>query len=74
MRADTFPVYYRANTQTTLRTLAQRSGLQLIDLRAINDPTYTAFNEILFKASIALDKLMPKMWGIHLIGVIKRPD
>ena len=74
MSADTFPAYYLANTQSTLRTLAQRSGLQLVDLSAINDPTYTAFTEVLFKTSIALDKLIPKMWGIHLIGVIKRPD
>jgi hypothetical protein len=73
MGADTFPAYYLANTQTTLRTLAEQSGLQLIDIRAINDPTYTAFNEIMFKTSIILDKFIPKMWGIHLIGVIKRP-
>ncbi|HJO91259.1 MAG TPA: methyltransferase domain-containing protein, partial [Anaerolineales bacterium] len=73
MGADTFPAYYLANTQTTLRTLAEQSGLQLIDIRAINDPTYTAFNEILFKTSITLDKFIPNMWGIHLVGVIKRP-
>ena len=73
MGADTFPAYYLANTQTTLRTLAEQSGLQLIDIRAINDPTYTAFNEIMFKTSITLDKFIPKMWGIHLVGVIKKP-
>ena len=74
MGADTFPAYYLANTQSTLRTLVQQSGLQLIDIRTINDPTYTAFNETLFKTSIILDKLIPKMWGIHLVGVIKSPD
>ena len=72
-RADTFPVFYLANTHKTLRMLAQKSGLQLIDLKTIKDPTYVAFNEILFKTSILLDKLMPKMWGIHLVGVLKRP-
>ena len=71
--ADTFPVFYLANTHKTLRMLAQKSGLQLIDLKTIKDPTYVAFNEILFKTSILLDKLMPKMWGIHLVGVLKRP-
>ncbi len=72
-RADTFPVFYLANTHKTLRILAQQSGLQLIDLKTIKDPTYVAFNKILFKTSILLDKLMPKMWGIHLVGVLKRP-
>ena len=72
--ADTFPAYYLANTYRTLLILAQKSGLQLIDLKTINDPTYTAFNEILFRTSIAVDDLMPKMWGIHLVGVIKKPD
>jgi SAM-dependent methyltransferase len=72
-RTDTFPVFYLANTYKTLQILAKQSGLQLIDLAIIKDPTYTAFNEVLFKTSILLDKLMPKMWGIHLVGVLKRP-
>ena len=54
--------------------LAQQSRLELIDLKTINDPTYTAFNEILFRTSIAVDELMPKTWGIHLVGVMKKTD
>lgn len=66
--ADTFPVQYRANTSSTLHALCERVGLQL-ELKFVADPTYTAFNESLFRASVFLEQLIPTSFKIHLIGV-----
>jgi SAM-dependent methyltransferase len=70
--ADTFPAHYRANTPRKLRQLARESGLQLLSLEAVRDPTYAAFSEILFRALIALDDLLPGGLGVHLVGVLQR--
>lgn len=66
--ADTFPVQYQANTRTTLHTLCQRVGLHL-ELKLVPDPTYTAFNEPLFRISTFLERFIPTRFKIHLIGV-----
>jgi len=72
VEADTFPVQYRANTAGTIRTLAQRSGLSVADLRVVPDPTYLAFNGFLFRASVMSEGLMPRGWGVHLLGDLTR--
>jgi SAM-dependent methyltransferase len=66
--ADTFPVQYKANTGSTLHTLCERVGFYL-ELRVVADPTYTAFNEPLFRLSMLIEKLIPTRFKIHLIGV-----
>jgi len=70
--ADTFPAHYRANTPRKLRRLARESGLHSFSLQAVRDPTYAAFNEILFRAVIALEDLLPGGLGVHLVGVLQR--
>ena len=70
--ADTFPLCYRANTRRKLRQLAEESGLRLLSLEVVRDPTYAAFNEILFRALIALEDLLPRGLGMHLVGVLQR--
>ncbi len=70
--ADTFPLYYRANTRRKLRQLARESGLRLLSLESVRDPTYAAFNEVLFRALIALEDLLPGELGVHLVGVLRR--
>ena len=72
VEADTFPVQYRANTAGTIRTLAQRSGLTVADLRVVPDPTYLAFNSFMFRASVMSEGLMPRGWGVHLLGDLTR--
>lgn len=67
--ADTFPVQYQANTRTTLHRLCQRVGLHL-ELKLVPDPTYTAFNEPLFRISTFLEQFIPTRFKIHLIGVV----
>jgi hypothetical protein len=71
--ADTFRVQYRANTVSAIRTHAQTSGLQVYDLRVVPDPTYLAVNSFMFRASVMSERLMPKGWGVHLLGDLVRP-
>ena len=73
VEADTFPVQYRANTEGAIRSLAQRAGLEVAALRAVPDPTYLAFNGLMFRASVMSESLMPRGWGVHLLGDLARP-
>lgn len=70
--ADTFPVRYRANTIHAIRELARESGMDVYDLRVVSDPTYLAVNNFMFRASVLSDRLMPKRWGVHLLGDLVR--
>jgi 2-polyprenyl-3-methyl-5-hydroxy-6-metoxy-1,4-benzoquinol methylase len=72
VEADTFPVQYRANTTRAIRTLAERTGLNVAELRVVPDPTYLAFNRFMFRASVISEGLMPRGWGVHLLGDLKR--
>jgi len=73
VEADTFPVQYRANTERTIRSLARGAGLEVAELRVVPDPTYLAFNGLMFRASAISDGLLPASWGIHLLGDLTRP-
>jgi len=66
--ADTFRVHYRANTPERLRALAAVCGFRVIALRAIQDPSYLAFNDFFFELSVLLESVLPRSWGVHLIG------
>jgi SAM-dependent methyltransferase len=70
--ADTFPVHYRANTERDIRTYAQGSGLRVHELRIVPDPTYLAVNGLMFNATVMSERLMPKRWGVHLLGDLVR--
>ena len=72
VEADTFAVLYRANTEGAIRSLAERSGLEVATLRAVPDPTYLAFNRFMFRASVMSEGLMPRGWGVHLVGDLVR--
>jgi SAM-dependent methyltransferase len=71
--ADTFPVRYRANTERDIKTFARGSGLVVKELKVVSDPTYLAMNGLLFNASVMSERLMPKGWGVHLLGDLVRP-
>jgi len=73
VEADTFPVQYRANTERVIRSLAIGAGLEVAELRVVPDPTYLAFNGLMFRASVISDGLLPARWGIHLLGDLTRP-
>jgi ubiquinone/menaquinone biosynthesis C-methylase UbiE len=70
--ADTFPVQYRANTVEAIREHSEQSGLDVYDLRVVPDPTYLAMNSFMFRASVMSERLMPKGWGVHLLGDLVR--
>ena len=72
VEADTFPVQYKANTDHAIRILASRAGLQIAELHAVPDPTYLAFNPFMFRASVMSEGLMPRGWGVHLVGDLER--
>ena len=66
---DTFPVIYRANTRRRLEELSREAGLRLESLERIEDPTYLAFNPLLFRLNAALTRVTPQGMSEHLIGV-----
>ncbi|HEY5034320.1 MAG TPA: class I SAM-dependent methyltransferase, partial [Candidatus Dormibacteraeota bacterium] len=68
---DTFPVRYRANTAAAIRAQAARSGLEVVTLRAVSDPTYLALNRLMFRASVLTERLLPAGWGVHLLGDLR---
>jgi len=70
--ADTFPVRYRANTVRAVYELAAASGLEVTELRVVSDPTYLAVNGLMFATSVLAERLMPKGWGVHLLGDLSR--
>lgn len=72
--ADTFGVYYRANTLPRLRALAAAHRFQPVTLRAIADPTYLAFNAVCFGASVWLERCLPAAWGVHWVGDWVTPE
>jgi SAM-dependent methyltransferase len=72
VEADTFPVQYRANTAVAIRALAERTDLRVAELRVVSDPTYLAFNRFMFRASVISERLMPRGWGVHLLGDLQR--
>ena len=72
--ADTFRVRYRANTLARLRALAAASGLRVVSLRAIPDPTYLAFSDWLFAVSVALEGMLPEGWGVHVVGDLRKSN
>src|SRR5216683_2543456 len=73
--ADTFAVRYRANTSSRIREMAAATGFDVSGLKVIADPTYVAFNALLFKAAMLSDRMLPAGLGVHLLGDLqKRPS
>jgi hypothetical protein len=71
--ADTFPVQYRSNTVDAVRAHAAAAELDIYDLRVVGDPTYLAMNSFMFNASVMSERMLPKGWGVHLLGDLVRP-
>ena len=67
--SDTFPVLYQANSHIRLNRLASKSGLVLETFYEIPDPTYLAFNPVLYILSRAISRVTPP---VHLVGIYRR--
>src|SRR6267143_1992309 len=46
--------------------------LRVAELRVVPDPTYLALNGLMFRTSVFAERLMPKGWGVHLLGDLTR--
>jgi SAM-dependent methyltransferase len=66
--ADTFPVYYRANTFEALGRLGTQTGLRLVQMEWVDDPSYFALADAAFALSICLEIVLPATWRVHLVG------
>ena len=42
------------------------------DLKVIADPTYVAFNALMFRAAMLGERVLPEGLGIHLLGDLER--
>jgi SAM-dependent methyltransferase len=69
---DTFAVRYRANTSSRIREMAASTGFEVAELKVIADPTYVAFNALLFKAAMLSDRMLPAGLGVHLLGDLQK--
>lgn len=59
--ADTFPAFYRTNTERRIRYLADQGGFELTALRYLGQyPSYFMFNPILFLLATGYEKLISR--------------
>jgi SAM-dependent methyltransferase len=71
--ADTFPALYRANTRRKVERLARAVGMAPVAFHAVGDPTYLAFNELLFRLATLVEGCTPRWMKVHLLGdLVKR--
>lgn len=65
------PTYYRANSFREINTMLSDNGLRCERFEHVGDPTYLAFNELLFRVSVlmerAIDRYAPQT-RVHLVG------
>lgn len=66
---DTFPTYFRANTRRKVRSLAKKSGLDLVSCEYLGQyPAYLTFNPILFLLGTAYEKVISRF---ELLGFLR---
>jgi ubiquinone/menaquinone biosynthesis C-methylase UbiE len=69
------PTYYRANTFREINTMLSEVGLRCERFQFVGDPTYLAFNELLFHISVwierAIDRFAPQT-RVHLVGMYEK--
>jgi SAM-dependent methyltransferase len=70
--ADTFPIQYRANTYETLERLAVQTGLRLVQVEWVDDPSYFVLTDAVFALAICLETVLPATWRVHLVGEYER--
>jgi len=66
--ADTFPVYYRANSPEALTQIAAQVGLALVQLELVEDPAYFVWHNAVLPFAMWLEFVLPPLWKVHLIG------
>ncbi|CAG0961690.1 partial putative methyltransferase YcgJ, partial [Gammaproteobacteria bacterium] len=69
------PTYYRANSYKEIDHLLGAAGLRCQRFEHVGDPTYLAFNELLFRVSVAAEALIDRFapnTRVHLVGDYKK--
>lgn len=75
--ADTFPTWYRANSQKQLaRNLSgiariAKFEFKIEQLHTIPDPTYLAFHPLVFRFMCWFETALPPSRRLHLVGVLR---
>jgi SAM-dependent methyltransferase len=54
---ESHPTFYRANTRRALSSLAERSGLRLVQVEYVGNPFYMAFSVPLFRIALLYERL-----------------
>lgn len=63
---DTFPTYYRANTERALCTAAQAAGLVPVEIQYLpNHPAYFMFSAAVYRLAIGVERLLRGWRGIR---------
>jgi len=65
---DIFPAYYRANAERRIERIARAVGLTRVSLQYVGDPTYLAFNRVLFWLACLVEDVTPRRMQVHLVG------
>jgi hypothetical protein len=50
-------------------------GFECVQLKHVGDPTYLAFNEVLFRAAILIERLLERTaphTHVHLVGLYRK--
>ncbi len=65
-----FSTHYRANTRRSIDRALIPAGFECRAFDYISDPTYTAFNEALFRLSAAVERVLGRIpqSRVHLVG------
>lgn len=76
---DTFPTFYRANSQGHILRLAEQSGLRVVVLQMLEtSPNYLEFSRILYRVGIAYERLVNR-WAVlapfrvNIVATLKKP-
>lgn len=70
--SDVFAVRYRANTSWKIKRLASANRFAVAELKVIADPSYVAFNALLFNAAVISERFLPAGLGVHLLGDLQK--
>ena len=69
--ADTFPTWYRANSDDQISRLSDQMFL-VEQLDFIPDPTYLALNRLIFRLMCWFETAIPLNRRLHLVGVLRK--
>lgn len=76
---DTFPTFYRANSQGRIRALAVQSGLRVSTLQMLEtSPNYLEFSRILYRVGIAYERLVNRCavlapFRVNIVATLEKP-